>query len=75
MTIELPPDVAAALAEAAARREMTPDALAAEILRDRLHPSPEPLPGHGGTLADFLAGYIGVFDSRESGGDSTSVRL
>ena len=60
--ITLPTDVEGPLAEEAQRRGTTPERLAVDTLRMRFAPSvasvseepPEP------SLADFLAGYVGV---------------
>jgi hypothetical protein len=67
MRITLPADLASALADDARLQGTTPDLLADAWLRERLnvrphdHPDPEPK-----TLADFLAGYIGVLGHDES---------
>jgi hypothetical protein len=66
VTISLTPDLERALADAAHRRGTTPELLAQEYIRERLLPAEEAASGsESGTLADFLDGYIGVFDSSE----------
>lgn len=67
MNITLTPDIERALREEASRLGTTPQALALDSLRDRfVIPQPaEQAAVPGETLADFLAGHIGVFDSSE----------
>ena len=61
MGIELTPDLESALAEAARRQGTTPDLLAEAYLRERLElRRPETSAPQPKTLADFLAGYVGV---------------
>jgi hypothetical protein len=61
ITIALPPEVEAKLAEEARRRGTTPELLAADCLVDRLGSQPTGKPsGDGTTLFDFLAGYVGA---------------
>lgn len=61
MRIELTPEVESALESAARRQGTTPSLLAEAYLRERLEVAPSEVPGHEReTLADFLAGYIGV---------------
>jgi hypothetical protein len=67
MNITLTPEIERALVEEAHRLGTTPESLAIESLRDRFlapHPA-EPAETPGETLADFLAGHIGVLDSSE----------
>jgi hypothetical protein len=61
MRIELTPDLGSALVNAARRQGTTPDLLAEAYLRERLDTRQHESPGtEPKTLADFLAGYIGV---------------
>ncbi len=60
MTLHLPADLEAALADAASRRGVAPEALALAGLR-QLFPAQTEAAG-GATLLDFLAGYVGVVD-------------
>jgi hypothetical protein len=76
MIITLPDDITEALKKEAAHRGTTPEQLALESLRDRfVPPAPPQLPREGETLADFLEGYIGTFNSSEiiPGGAQLSV--
>jgi predicted transcriptional regulator len=66
MTIHLPPELERALAERAEAQGTTPELLALDALRERYLPPVEPASEeHEGTLADFLAGYVGVLHSSE----------
>ncbi len=61
-TITLPADLESRLADEARRRGTTPERLALDGLRRLFVPAPGDTPaGEGGTLADFLAGYVGTF--------------
>ncbi len=66
MTLTLTSEIEKALAEAASRHGTTPEGLALDCLRERFVP-----PTGGGkaesaeTLADFLAGHLGVLASSE----------
>ena len=60
-TITLPPDLESRLADAALRRGATVEQLALDGLRGLFAaPSAENAAEGGGTLFDFLAGYIGT---------------
>ena len=60
-TITLPPDIEAPLAEEARKRGTTPELLALDSLRKLFVPTPVAgKPTGGGTLFDFLSGYIGA---------------
>ena len=65
MTLKLTPEIEKALAEAASQQGTTPELLALDCLRERFVPSmAAELPaGQEGSLADFLAGHIGVLAS------------
>lgn len=67
MDITLTPDIEQALMEQAHRQGITPEQLALESLRRQFVPAAPPeLPAEPqGTLADFLAGSIGVLHSGE----------
>jgi hypothetical protein len=67
MIIILTPDIESALAEEARKQGTTPEVLALDCLRERFLPAgtSEPSSGQQGTLADFLAGFIGVLASSE----------
>ncbi|MGC1275073.1 MAG: CopG family transcriptional regulator [Planctomycetaceae bacterium] len=66
MTITLDAELEATLATAAKRRGVTPDALAQEILRERLHPQPiEPQDDWERRLLDAARDY-GVSLSNEA---------
>jgi hypothetical protein len=77
MTITLTPEIEQALTEKARRLGKTPEHLALQSLRERfVAPRGNEIPDQGqGTLADFLAGYIGILDSSEHvpGGAQMSV--
>jgi hypothetical protein len=66
MTITLTPEIEQALAAQARQRGLTPDQLAQELLADRLRElsneqtATEPSQAEEGTLADLLAGQIGI---------------
>jgi hypothetical protein len=66
VSIALTPEVERALADAAVQEGTTPDKLADAYLRDRLltgkHDESAPAPR---TLAERLAGYVGVLNSSE----------
>lgn len=65
--ITLTPDLESALIEAAHQQGTTAELLALDCLRERFIPTEMAEPSHrnGGTLADFLAGHIGVLSSSE----------
>lgn len=67
MTLKLTAEIENALLEAARKVGTTPEALALECLRDHfMAPGKETTqPGPAGTLADFLAGHIGVLASAQ----------
>jgi len=62
IVIDLAPDEEARLRAHAARQGQDAAAYATAVLRQQIDAVPAP---DGETLADFLAGYIGVVDSRE----------
>ena len=70
MRIELTPEIESALVSAARRQGTTPTLLAEAYLRERLEiRQPETSASERKTLADFLAGYVGVLgddDAEES---------
>lgn len=82
MTIDLLPDVEHWLAGKARQQGTTPDALVNDYLRELRRTDPDaaqaPTPG---SMAEFLEGFVGVFDSRDivPGGarlsESTSERF
>ncbi len=76
MVIALTPDIESALAEEARRQGTTPEQLALDYLRERFVPgaTTQSTATTLGTLADFLAGHIGVLASEErvSGGGRMS---
>ena len=59
-TLYIPPEIEAALAEAAKRQGTTPELLAVESLRKLYAPATEPAAANGATLHDYLEGYIGT---------------
>ena len=67
MSIHLSPELESRLAEEAEARGTTPDLLVEEFVRRSLdlEEAVSTNGESGGSLADFLAGYVGVFDSRE----------
>jgi hypothetical protein len=67
MTIIITPDIEQALAEEASKMGTTPQELALQCLRARFVPSDgnDTAAPEQGTLADFLAGHIGVLASGE----------
>lgn len=67
MKITLTPDLERALTTQAHQQGTTPERLALEYLRERFLPSvaTESAAEEQGTLADFLANYIGVLSSSE----------
>jgi hypothetical protein len=67
MNIALSSDLEKALLERAQEQGLTTEAIALQILRERLaHPTPQP-PGNSGAknLKELLAGHIGVIASSE----------
>lgn len=64
ITISLPSDLEGALLEAAQRQGTTPELLVLDSLRILFLPAPAPeeTTHRDATLADFLAGYIGVVE-------------
>lgn len=72
--ITLPKDIETPMADWARKRGCSIEQLAVDTLRERFVPPDEP-PDHGATLADFLAGHIGVLSSSEfvPGGANLSV--
>jgi hypothetical protein len=70
--IDLPPEQQRKLDETARRRGTTPDALANEWVIERLSHEVEDLEGDvtPASLAEFLEGYAGVFDSRDFAPDA-----
>ena len=60
MRIDLTPDLESALTNAARRQGTTPQLLAQAYLRERLEVVTDDGHDTGGTLADFLEGYVGV---------------
>jgi hypothetical protein len=66
ITITLTPDLEEALAAHANQQGTTPEMLALDALRERfLSATPETPSEAEGTLADFLAGFIGTLHSSE----------
>jgi hypothetical protein len=62
-TITLPPDLEGRLGDEARRRGTTPELLALDGLRQLFAPPPtDNGTGDGGTLFDFLSGYVGTVD-------------
>ena len=70
MAIQLPPDLEEALDVVARRRGTTRDSFVENLVRRELSTDGEAEPAPPGSLAEFLEGYAGVFDSRDfvSGG-------
>lgn len=67
MTIHFPPDLQKALDQAARRCGTTPESFLETLVRKELSgpAGQEADPAPPGSLAEFLEGYAGVFDSRE----------
>jgi hypothetical protein len=66
MTITLTPELERALSERAREQGTTPELLALDTLRQRFLPTAaEPEGTADGTLADYLAGFVGVLHSSE----------
>jgi len=62
-TITLPPEIEEPLAEEARKQGTTPELLAVDCLRKLFTSSPMVRePAQGGTLFDFLSGYVGTVD-------------
>lgn len=76
MTLDLPPELAHALADRARSQGTTPELLVLSYLRERFLPmhAPESATAGAGTLADFLAGHIGVLGSRADGAARRGVK-
>lgn len=73
LTIELEPEEASYLSEKAAAQGQETSVYAAQLLRQRIYLPAEPSERfQGQTLAEALAGYIGVVDSRELNGGEMS---
>ena len=72
MKIIVPPDIELALTEHAQKRGKTPEDLALDALRERFVSVPTPTDSKE-TLADFLAGHIGVLSSSEVVRDGASM--
>jgi hypothetical protein len=73
MTIHIPPDLEAPLALAARQQGATPELLAVESLR-RIY-APQVEAAHG-SLADFLAGYVGtIYGAGDSLSSDTGTRF
>lgn len=62
LSITIPDELAGPLADEASRRGTTPELLALEGVRRILPPPDPPVVPPGGTMLDFLAGYIGVVE-------------
>ncbi len=73
MSIDLTPDLESALADAARRQGTTSDLLAEAYLRERLdvrrHEGSRP---ESKSLADFLAGYVGVIGDAAGAGEENN---
>ncbi|HEY0035164.1 MAG TPA: hypothetical protein VGB66_00680 [Longimicrobium sp.] len=65
MAIQLPPDLEEALDVVARRRGTTRDSYVENLIRRELSTDAEAEPAPPGSLAEFLEGYAGVFDSRD----------
>lgn len=67
LTLNIPPEIEEALQVEASQRGTTPELLALDSLRERFpaHPEPESSIKEAGSMADFLAGYIGALHSSE----------
>jgi hypothetical protein len=67
MMIELTPDIVRGLTEEAHRRNMTPEQLALDYLRDRFRPLPfiDSLSEKPATALDMLHDFVGIIDSGE----------
>jgi hypothetical protein len=74
VTIALPSDLEGPLTEQARKRGMTPEQLAVETLRSTFTSETAADEPDGGTLFDFLSGYVGTVEgssenlSQDSGG-------
>ena len=64
MTIDLLPDVERWLAGKARQQGTTPDALVNDYLRELQRNDADTKAPQPGSMAEFLEGYVGVFDSR-----------
>jgi hypothetical protein len=64
VTIDLLPDVERWLAGKARQRGTTPDALVNDYLRELQRNDSDTQAPPPGSMAEFLEGYVGVFDSR-----------
>lgn len=65
MAIQLPPDLEEALDVVARRRGTTRDSFVENLVRRELSTDAEAEPSPPGSLAEFLEGYAGIFDSRD----------
>jgi hypothetical protein len=62
-TITLPPEVEERIVHEARKQGITPEVLAVDCLRKHFVPAPtEPGAPQGGTLREFLAGYVGTVE-------------
>ncbi len=72
MTITLTPEIERALTARANQQGTTPELLALHDLQELYAESPAPDPFEGKSLADVLAGHIGVINSRKNNGSEPS---
>ena len=73
MSIQLTPELESALAEEARRKGTTPDLLAQTYLWERLDSTDIEATGSGGTLAEFLDGYVGVLSFEDQPGEGSRL--
>lgn len=65
MTIEFPRDLQDRLDKAAREKGMTPESLVLTCVREQLSAEQEAAGEPVESMAEFLEGYVGVFDSRD----------
>lgn len=66
MTIDIPPEMEQQLDDMARQKGTTPESLVLSAVQHLLSPgAPGPATSPPGSMAEFLEGYVGVFDSRD----------
>ena len=72
MNIAVPPEIELALKQQAMQQGRDPEDMAVDVLRERFVPVSPPADTNG-SLADFLAGHIGVLSSSDVAADGANM--